>query len=288
MKNIKHINEFLKIYENVDNSFENEAKLKDLLMKNQDFAKGDVHQAIVDIAHDEWKNNKDWNYEDVCNWLRTNFGELAELAMYFAKYNYQVGNGGHSQYFGNGYASSNTNGYGGNYTDIDIHERFVELFSKLDLNKTLESGPKVYDVISDFNLELEDELEECSECRGNGEVNCTYCDGTGQVDCEECHGGGEDNEGKECSACEGNGNMKCDECRGSGTERCGECNGEGQIDTGNQIPNFGNWNRMDNRWYNISDKFMEEFNNYFKSLTLDGEKMEDLISLADKTQKYNL
>jgi hypothetical protein len=287
MKNLKHINEFLsKIYENVD-TFDNESKLKDLLMKNQDFAKGDVHQAIVDIAHDEWKNN-DWYYEDICNWLRTNFGELAELAMYFAKYNYQVGNGGHSQYFGNGYASSSTRGYSSDYDNIDTHERFVELFTKLDLNKTLETGPKVYDIISSFDLELEDDNEQCEECGGKGEVDCTYCNGTGSIECEQCHGSGEDSEGEECSNCDGDGNVECEECRGGGTERCGECNGEGEVDSGSQTPNTQTWEKLDDKWYEINDKFMEEFNDYLKSLTLDGEKIEDLIELANKTQKYNL
>jgi hypothetical protein len=287
MKKLKYLNEFLKIYENINLPFKNESKLKSLLMLNKDFAKGDVHQAIVDIAHDEWKNN-DWYYEDVCNWLRTNFGELAEIAMYIAKYNYQVCNGGHSQYFGNGYASSNSNGYNDNYDQIDTHERFVELFTKLDLNKTLELGPKVYDVISDFELELNDEIEECGECRGNGEIDCNNCDGSGNIDCEECRGSGENDEGEECSNCDGNGNIECDECGSSGTERCGECNGEGQIDTGNKIPNTKSWDKLDDKWYEINNKFMLEFNDYLKSLSLDGEKMEELIELANKSQKYNL
>ena len=286
MKNIKHIKEFLKIYESVNLQFKNEYKLKELLMNQKSFAEGDVHQAIVDMAHDEWKNNKDWSYEDVLCWLDDNFGDLVLFSMYLAKYNYQVGNGGHCQYYDNGYASSDQYpSVGGN---IDKHDQFVELFNKLNLKELLSSGSKAYDVISDFNLELEDEIEECSECRGDGEVNCTYCDGTGQVDCEDCNGSGEDNEGEKCDNCDGDGTLVCSECGGNGNERCGECNGEGQIDTGNQIPNGGNWDRLDNRWYNISDKFMEEFNNYLKSLTLEGEKIEDLIPLAKDSQNYNL
>ena len=33
---------------------------------------------------------------------------------------------------------------------------------------------------------------------------------------------------------------------------------------------------------------MEEFNEYLKSLTINGEKIEDLIPLAKSTQNYNL
>jgi len=146
----------------------------------------------------------------------------------------------------------------------------------------------VYDVISDFQLELDDDIEECGDCRGNGEIDCNYCDGNGKIECEECHGSGEDSEGEKCSNCDGDGDIECDECRGSGTERCGECNGEGQVNSGNKKPNTSGWDKLDDKWYEINDKFMEEFNDYLKSLTLDGEKMEDLIELADKTQKYNL
>lgn len=289
MRHLKHINELFQIFESVEVSeFINQDKLKYLLLKDKDFAEGDVHQAIIDLAHDEWHKNKDWGYEDACNWLQKTFGNLALFAMYLGKYNYQVCNGGHAQYFDNGYASSESKGFSSNYEDIDKHEHFVELFKQLNLDNLLSSGKEAYNIISEFKLDLSDEVETCYSCGGDGEEECRFCSGDGNIDCDVCGGEGEDEEGNKCENCDGNGNIECEDCEGKGRFRCENCDGQGDVETGNKVPKTCMWERLDDRWYKINDKFMDEFNNYLKSLTLDDEKIPDLIELADKTQKYNL
>lgn len=288
MKYLKHINEF-RIYENTQNPlFINQDKLKDLLLKNEDFAIGEVADAITDSAYVEWKNRNNWNYEDAVNWLQENFGNLPAFTMYLNSYNGQVCNGGHHQYFDNGYASANSRGFGAVYHDIDAHDNFVELFKILDISNILPSGKKAYDVISKFELDLEDEIETCDNCSGNGQVDCSKCSGNGSIDCEECDGSGEDSEGGECSNCDGNGTIDCDECDGKGSEHCDECDGQGEIETGNQNPDTNVWELLDTQWYEINEEFMKEFDDYLKSLTLDGEKISELVDIAYATQAYKL
>lgn len=289
MKNLRHINDFLHLNEDVKTpEFINQDKLKNLLLKDEEFAQGDVHQAIIDLAHDEWQKHNNWDYGDVCNWLHKNFGNLALVAMYFGKYNYQVCNGGHLQYFSNGYASEKTSGNGSDYEDIENHDKFVELFNQLDLNNLLPSGDDIYNIISNFELDLSDEIENCYNCSGNGEIDCYACDGTGNMDCDACNGEGEDDDGNECDNCNGDGNIQCSDCDGRGSDKCEECDGTGEVETGNKIPETSDWEKLDSRWYEINDKAMKEFNNYLKSLTLDGENISDLIELAKNTQAYNL
>ena len=288
MKNIKTIREFLKIYESYEPKlFIDEAELKKLLMKDKEFANGDVHQALLDIEHEEWQKH-DWSYDEILNWIDQNLGALPLLAMYLAEYNYQVGNGGHAQYFDNGYASSNSGGFGSNYKNIETHENFVELFKELDMPTILPSGQKAYDIMSKFDLNLIDEIEECQECNGNGTVDCTKCDGDGHIDCPKCNGDGEDEDGNSCDNCDGNGAIDCEDCEGKGYVTCEECDGKGEEVAEEDVADRTGWDALDTKWYIIETQLMKEFDNYLKSLTLDGEKMVDLIELAAQTQKYNL
>ena len=259
--------------------------LKSKLLDDKSFAEGDVHQALMNIAHEKWDDNM--SYENILDWIEKNMGKMPLFAMYFGKYNYQVCNGGHKQYFENGYASSESVGYGGSYTDIDKHEIFWNLFKDLDMKTKLKIGQEAYDIISKFELDLLDEETNCEYCDGNGEENCETCEGNGTIQCDECGGDGEIDD-KECENCEGNGMIECGECEGKGKFKCGNCNGEGVRRTGRSVAVTDEWGLLDTRWYNINDEIMEEFNEYLKSLTINGEKIEDLIPLAKSTQNYNL
>lgn len=287
MNNLKHINDFFKLYEN-NNSvklFKDEEKIKYLLLQNEDFAKGEVHQAIMNIIHDNWSNNK--GYSEIVEWTENNLGLLPTFALMLGKYNYQVGNGGHLQYFDNGYASSTSLGFGHDYKDIDLHEDFVHLFKELDIINKLKSGQKAYNVISKFELDLYDESDDCDYCNGSGREDCFSCNGNGKIDCEECGGSGENDEGETCTNCNGDGEVDCEECEGDGSMTCSNCDGDGYIESDRQIPETSEWDNLDTKWYQINDDFMQEFENYLHTLTLDGEPIEDLIKLASH-QKYNL
>ena len=59
------------------------------------------------------------------------------------------------------------------------------------------------------------EIQECRECKGRGEVYCHSCKGA-RV--------------RECSSCSGRGEVRCTECGGRGENRCDWCGGSGQVD----------------------------------------------------------
>lgn len=291
MKHIKKLNEYFKIFENTNESlFINEHKLKQLLLQDDYFAKGEVHQAIVNIAYNEWnEKNPTWSYNNMLKWVSKTFGNIPLLSIYIGTYNGEVCNGGHSQYYQNGYASLNKRGYyGSNYKDIETHEDFVELFNDLDMNNILESGKEAYNIMKNFDLTLGDETEMCHNCGGSGDVDCSTCNGNGETDCPGCGGSGEDDEGEKCEDCDGSGLVNCEDCDGKGYVTCEDCDGSGEEIVEEDVADQTGWDKLDTKWYEINDNLLTEFNDYLKTLTLDGEKMTELIEVANGIQKYNL
>ena len=280
----------IKIFENSSSSlFKNEHELKEILIKDEDFAKGEVHQAINNIMYDKWEKNNDWGYDNVVEWFSNKFGTLPEFCIYLGSYNGQVCDGGHHQYFDNGYASSESKGMWGSSKDTKKHDEFIHLFKELDLDK-IEFGKEAYNIANRFELELDDEYETCSECGGSGDANCEDCNGYGTKECGSCGGSGEDSEDEDeyCSECGGDGEILCDTCSGDGSNRCEECDGSGEYVSEHDVPNTYLWEKLDSEWYKVNDSFMDSFDNYLKTLTLDGEKISDLVETSKETQNFNL
>lgn len=82
----------------------------------------------------------------------------------------------------------------------------------------------------------------CSECKGKGKIRCKKCEGRGWVLCEKCEGIGEIQykagnyangdpriKTKACPICGGQGKLKCNDCNGEGEMTCKKCNGEGKV-----------------------------------------------------------
>lgn len=105
-----------------------------------------LHQALLNIAYDEWQKQKSWSMEDMLKYAGS-FGEIIEFAVLLGKYNQQVTNGGHSQYFDNGYSGSHPQ------DDYDYNtplaRRLEELMLKYQLNET-SRGCVVADCVRDF------------------------------------------------------------------------------------------------------------------------------------------
>ena len=169
----------------------------------------------MDAAYKEYKSN---TRDEFLSTVKTKYGLIPYFCVLLGNYNYQVSNGGHFQYFDNGYASSNSRGFGGKYTNIDRHEELILLFKELDLENILTFGKKAYDVISSFDIDcvIDEDNEDDNYDRDNGYLN-----------------------------------------------------------------------KLDDKWYDIDDEFMEQFNGYLKSLTLDNHSILELIEIA-QTQKFNL
>lgn len=290
MKHLKHINEdFQKINENLlFKLFKNEEKLKAKLLENKSFANGEVSEAITDIIYDKWQSENGLSYNDILDWTSNEYGLIPYFTMMFRIYDGQVCNGGHMQYYENGYASVDSRGFGHSYKNVEQHDDFVYTFKNLDLKEILPDGDKMYDIIESFSLDLEPETEECGNCNGDGWSSCDECGGEGHVKCDSCNGSGEDEEGNECSECDGDGVVDCDECNGRGDIRCDECDGTGQYETGEEIPDSSYWSTLDTKWYQINENIERQYDDYLKTLSLDGEIIEDLIELSNSTHKYNV
>ena len=124
---------------------ENYIKLKGI-SPNKD---GDYWQGILDVGYDEWQKHEDWEYGDMLDYVEEKHGSLARLAILLGKYNQEVYNGGHAQYYANGYASEGEDG--GNLLDDEclLHDEMIELLEEYGLHES-ELGSKVHKVFKDF------------------------------------------------------------------------------------------------------------------------------------------
>jgi len=126
---------------------ENNEKLAKFLAERNDksYQEKDIHQSIMNIFFDKWNEDecKKLSYHKMVEWMEIEHGKLAAFAVLIGKYNQQVENGGHVQYYDNGYSSGDWS--------LDLHEKMKNLFVNLDFHKTKQGAP-VYEIISDLQL----------------------------------------------------------------------------------------------------------------------------------------
>jgi len=130
------------------------------LTRNSEQVEDSWHQSIMNIGYVWWQSpdNKDKSYHHMIEHLSESFGEPAALLTLLGKYNQQVDNGGHSQYYDNGYTSSTSSGFMGNHNnDLSLHVMMLALMQKFDLHKH-EIGKKVFQNASKM------EVHETQDC----------------------------------------------------------------------------------------------------------------------------
>lgn len=108
-------------------------------------------QSLLDFCYVDWNlpENKGWSLEDMLNNARFTYGEVVELACLLGKYNQQVTNGGHMQYFDNGYSGSHPKRFSEYDYSVPLAERMVELLEQFKLSET-ELGKQVTKIAKDF------------------------------------------------------------------------------------------------------------------------------------------
>ena len=74
-----------------------------------------------------------------------------------------------------------------------------------------------------YIIEGSDEVFECEDCDGHGEVDCNTCGASGILKCFSCKGACI----FKCYKCGGNGEIKCNSCYGKGEKECSGCGGKG-------------------------------------------------------------
>jgi len=168
-------------------SYFSPALLKELPKDSESF-----HQEILTVTYSDWqKNSENWSYNDLINNTITKYGELAALAVLLGKYNQQVTNGGHSQYYDNGYASVNSHHLRDTKRDTDLHMKMITLFDKFDELYNLKNTNKVMEILKDFIL-YTDEPGHCYDCNGEGGF---YDEDANYEACDNCQGTGIDESG---------------------------------------------------------------------------------------------
>jgi hypothetical protein len=111
----------------------------------------------MNIMYEQWQTQNATSYNDILNWFETTYGSLAKFAVLIGKYNQQVCNGGHIQYFDNGYAD----GKGGFMSDHDpsipLHKELIKFFTKTNLDDDI--SQQVLRILKCFEIELDEEEE---------------------------------------------------------------------------------------------------------------------------------
>ena len=131
----------------------------------------DYHQTILNIGYKWWQRaeNKNMSYLNMIDYMAETYGEIFAGFILVGKYNQQVCNGGHFQYYGNGYAD----GKGGCFSDRDfdhpLHRRLISWFEKIikenqdkdyinDLNNAFIVVKKFMDISIDTEEYIEEEV----------------------------------------------------------------------------------------------------------------------------------
>jgi len=151
-------------------------------------------QKILNVGYNEWQsdNPEIKSYSDVADFLNTNYGPLAKMALLIGKYNQQVCNGGHVQYLDNGFASAEDGGFGDEFSEFDLHTELTALvkqYGEIPLQSELVA------ILDKFALT--ESTETCGDCGGSGEYEEEDEEGniTDTYSCGACHGQGEIEDG---------------------------------------------------------------------------------------------
>jgi hypothetical protein len=207
----------------------------------ENFSEDGYWQSVLDLGYNEW-NRPDGNvhsYEEMIDWVRRNYGDFAATVILVGKFNQQVCNGGHFQYYDNGYASHGGGCFNKHGEDIQLHNEMVDGMKKLGMNDASKLSKKVFEIMSNFKVEIDEESyieEQCYECSGSGEAY----DEDGSID-------GDENE-----------MISCPNCNGSGYD---------EVDNENygRPDNTFEWDSLDNKYYEVCDEWEEYFENFVKS-----------------------
>jgi hypothetical protein len=212
-----------------------------------------------------------WGYGEMLDNARDKYGELFFVLTLAGKYNQQVGNGGHIQYFDNGYGGRDEGGFGRDHDpSMPLHRELVREFELTILPLAKEGAErelleKALHVMKDFKITVDRDryhTESCDECGGSGEVD-----------------GEEEGE----------------------TETCGSCDGRGDVevenDNYNQPTNDGHLDRLDDRWYEIDDQVMAALNRIAMNvcgaedpgailIAMAAASFEEMFAEAEKNREY--
>jgi len=183
-----------------------------------------VHQAILDVAYDKWQSEKEWGMGEMLAYAENDLGRIARFAVQVGKYNQQVTNGGHAQYYDNGYASDG-GGCFGSHEGFEFHEQMIADMETFDIEDKIIHGAEVLRIMKEL-LDV-------------GPGTCDGCDGQGGYETE----GEEDDDG---------------EWTDGEWEDCYTCNGDGEDED-----MLGYTDHLDTQYYKVYEAFMIDVEAFF-------------------------
>ncbi|WP_295021137.1 hypothetical protein [Sulfurimonas sp.] len=123
-----------------------------VLQRTDDIEEDGYHQVILNIMYEHWQDNAG-SYKDTLEWYKNEYGELAQFAILIGKYNQQVCNGGHIQYFDNGYADGKSGFAKQHDPDSPLHQTLTVLFSQSGLRDNTSTA--VFNILQEFRIALD-------------------------------------------------------------------------------------------------------------------------------------
>lgn len=170
-------------------------EIKGLLLDNHLHSDDDnLHQQVLNVGYAKWQKteDKEFGYKEMLDWMEENFGQLAVVAVLLGKYNQQVCNGGHAQYYDNGYACNGGGCFENHGDEEELHTELVHLVETI---VDIPSKTKLVNHLKKFKI-VENCLT-CDDCGGSGEYEEE--DEEGEIidsyNCDSCYGEGEVVEG---------------------------------------------------------------------------------------------
>lgn len=199
---------------------------------------------VTDVGYREYQQKRVNNITEMNRWLDMKYGPLAKLAVLIKNYVYQVNNGGHIQYYDNGYASLETQGCMVDHEDTGAHDELVALVKE---HLTIPLQADLLKVLEQFEI-TEDTT--CPDCGGWGrdEEECSDCDGHGEIEVDE-------DEWEECSACGGSGSIE---------NECFTCGGDGEV--GNGSIHVKDNDKLDEMLYEFNDELIEQIEKFYDDI----------------------
>ena len=232
-----------------------------------------VWQSILNVFYKRWQADQYKGYSEMIA-AALEESEYYALAILLGKYNQQVCNGGHVQYFDNGYASISGGGYASTKDNIELHQELEDLAGKLlpesDLKEVL------MECLKKFEGRISEGSEECGDCNGEGgwytEEEEEYEDEDGEMS----YGTNEE------------------------WETCWSCHGDGYIDTDGLMYDITTYGKdaLDDLYYTISDRVEKEYEPFFaekvsptpltESKRLREDDFDNLDELESLIQDYQI
>lgn len=157
----------------------NKEALKAELMKQsnmtfEDVDGGAIHQTLLEIVYNWYNNNiaeerknhpehlLSFVYSDMIEQARQEFGSFVAFAVEIGKYNQQICNGGHTQYWSNGYASFNSCCLNDLYLHANLfidyqefYDDFLEMTKGEDVEELKDTLEKVGEILEEFPGRIE-------------------------------------------------------------------------------------------------------------------------------------